>query len=263
MSRTDWKYSLFTLLFVTLVTGIIVVGYCMKDYPANTTIELTEKSQSTTKSPHQLSAKKQQMIDLLLPAIQQNNRAILASRKRLLAMTNQSTSKLSQTDAAQLVALASDYKLKGYRDKPDTEILSELLIRIDIIPAGLALGQAALESAWGASRFAQQGNNYFGLWCNTPGCGLVPKLRVEGATHEVESFDSIKANVATYMHHINTRSAYAALRRIRAANRAENIQPTAIALSEGLEKYSGIGHAYVIRLQALIRHNHFSHYSSF
>lgn len=31
------------------------------------------------------------------------------------------------------------------------------------LPAGVTVAQAALESAWGASRLAQKANNYFGI----------------------------------------------------------------------------------------------------
>ena len=41
--------------------------------------------------------------------------------------------------------------------------------------------QAANESAWGTSRFARIGLNFFGQWCYSKGCGMVPKRRNTGA----------------------------------------------------------------------------------
>ena len=52
--------------------------------------------------------------------------------------------------------------------------VSESLYKLDIIPAGLALGQAAYESGYATSRFAAQGNALFGQW-TFGGDGLVPE----------------------------------------------------------------------------------------
>ena len=35
---------------------------------------------------------------------------------------------------------------------------------MDIIPVSLAIAQAAIESGWGTSRFALEGNALFGQW---------------------------------------------------------------------------------------------------
>jgi hypothetical protein len=55
-----------------------------------------------------------------------------------------------------------------------SDVLEEALYKLDIIPAGLALGQAAYESGYGTSRFAVQGNALFGQW-TYGGKGLVPE----------------------------------------------------------------------------------------
>jgi len=39
-----------------------------------------------------------------------------------------------------------------------------LLLRVDIVPPGLALGQGVYESGYGSSRFALTGNALFGQW---------------------------------------------------------------------------------------------------
>lgn len=41
--------------------------------------------------------------------------------------------------------------------------LEEFMLRAQVIPEGMAVAQAVLESGWGSSRFAQAGNNTFGL----------------------------------------------------------------------------------------------------
>lgn len=115
--------------------------------------------------------------------------------------------------------------------------------------------QAANESAWGQSRFAQQGNNLFGQWCFSEGCGLVPSQRGSDADHEVRTFDSINDSVASYLHNLNTSHAYADLRDIRADLRANNQPFDALMLAEGLSQYSTRGEEYVEEIQMMIRSN--------
>jgi Bax protein len=50
--------------------------------------------------------------------------------------------------------------MKKYR----TSNAEELLNRVDVVPVSLILGQSAIESSWGGSRFARAGNNLFGIW---------------------------------------------------------------------------------------------------
>src|SRR5690606_39546165 len=92
-------------------------------------------------------------------------------------------------DREWLETMGKRYRLPEV-EQVDEEWMTILLRRLDIIPADLALAQAAMESAWGGSRFAREGNNYFGQWCFSKGCGLVPEKRPAGARYEVQRFDS-------------------------------------------------------------------------
>ena len=61
-----------------------------------------------------------------------------------------------------------DALIEEYRIDPEEDLvamIARLMRRVDIIPIELVLMQAANESAWGTSRFAQKGYNFFGLWC--------------------------------------------------------------------------------------------------
>jgi Bax protein len=127
-----------------------------------------------------------------------------------------------------------------------------LLQRVDVVPVSLVVAQAANESAWGKSRFAREGNNLFGIWCYTEGCGIVPKLRKDEAKHEVRRYDSFKDSVVDYMKNINRHRAYQKLREIRAAERAAGRQLSGHRLAAGLGKYSEIGDDYIKRIRAII-----------
>ena len=54
--------------------------------------------------------------------------------------------------------------------KYKAETLDALLIKVDKIPVSLALAQAAIESGWGTSRFAYEGNALLG---NTFGAQII------------------------------------------------------------------------------------------
>ena len=135
-----------------------------------------------------------------------------------------------------------------------------LLRRVDVVPPSLALAQAANESAWGTSRFARDGNNYFGQWCFEQGCGLVPKRRDEGRAHEVATFSSPVESVERYMANLNTHDAYRPLRERREQLRESEAPITGIQLAAGLEKYSERGEEYIAELRSMIRFNNLGAY---
>lgn len=131
-----------------------------------------------------------------------------------------------------------------------------LLYKVDIIPTSMVLAQAAVESAWGTSRFAQQANNYFGQWCFTEGCGIVPRQRSSGAAHEVKIFDSPKQAVQAYFLNINSHPAYEPAREIRASAYENDHIVAGSDMVGGLLSYSGIGEHYIEELRSIIRVNH-------
>jgi Bax protein len=208
-------------------------------------------------------ARKAHLINLLLPAIQHNNRALLVKRERLEKLHQQivSGSALAQRDRAWLEELSERYRL-DIPDTPNSTWSRTLLRRVDIVPADLALAQGALESAWGTSRFAVEGNNYFGHWCFVPGCGLIPSQRRDGARHEVARFSSAAESVRRYMHNLNSHPRYTELRLIREQAREHNQPLSGVDLAAGLEGYSELGDTYIDMIRSMIRHNQFSRFDN-
>ncbi len=206
--------------------------------------------------------KKRAFFEYMLPYIRAANESILAERALLLALSSrlETGSELSQKDLDKVQALAQRYRVEN----PEIVLeatLEVLLRRIDVIPASLALAQAANESAWGTARFAREGNNYFGTWCWSSDCGMVPEKRDAEKKHEVTYFQTTEDNVRFYMLNLNRHYAYAALRQKRMLLR-ENGEPiTGIELAEGLEPYSERGEAYVDEIQSMIRYNQLQRYS--
>jgi Bax protein len=206
-----------------------------------------------------VKAKKTAFFGYMLPLVQARNTHILAQRQQLLALSAQADKELSAGNTSLLTELAAAYRLSG-SELSNQDLINELLLRADTVPPSLALAQAAVESAWGTSRFAVQANNLFGQWCYEKGCGLVPKRRNSGANHEVAKFDSVSDAVHSYMRNINTHRAYQDLRESRAELRAEDDTVTGHILAEGLLRYSERGMDYVHELQAVIRVNKLTPY---
>jgi hypothetical protein len=104
---------------------------------------------------------------LIAPIVLRINELILEDRVRAKELTERIAKGLSVTpeDQAWLTELAVKYKvLESSSERLDSDAFAELLMRIDIVPPSLSLAQAAIESGWGTSRFAAQGNALFGQW---------------------------------------------------------------------------------------------------
>jgi Bax protein len=204
----------------------------------------------------QMSDRKRQFITALLPHIEQENRRLIELRNTVSDIIEKLETNKTVDESAQqqLNRLAASYRIDGdpLRDRSARD---ELLRKIDIIPASLALAQAANESAWGESRFAQEANNLFGIWTYDQAKGLKPKNRETGKTHLVRIFDDIGASVRYYMHNLNSHPAYRELRQIRQRLRASGKDINGYALAAGLEKYSAQGQVYIELIRELIEQN--------
>ncbi|MEZ9579588.1 MULTISPECIES: glucosaminidase domain-containing protein [unclassified Vibrio] len=206
-----------------------------------------------------VNEKKDTFFSFLRPSINIENKRITKERAFLTKLSESGLSSIDSEDASYAKRLGKLYSLPVPSEGLDQVWLTEMLNRVNVLPEALVLTQAANESAWGTSRFATKANNYFGHWCYTKGCGLVPLQRNEGSSHEVATFSSSQESVHRYFMNLNRNRAYADLRAIRAklAAQGDDLLTTATAteLTNGLLKYSERGSDYVTDLQAMIRHN--------
>lgn len=202
--------------------------------------------------------RKQAFIGYFVPLITATNSEILKDRETALELHN-SSADLGFFERRSLHSLAENYALQEF-DEENTQHWKELLKRVNTVPPSLALAQAANESAWGTSRFATEGNNYFGQWCFKPGCGLVPKSRTAGKTHEVAKFSSPAESVKAYVDNLNRNSAYESLRSLRAQRAEKSGSYSGIELAGGLLSYSERGQEYILEIQSMIRNNKLEQY---
>jgi len=197
-----------------------------------------------------VNAKKTAFFNYLQPAFDVVTTEVLA--ERALLTTWQTKATLTSDEQAQLQAMADMYKVTADTDQ---QVIATLLAQVDVIPEELVFSQSANETGWGTSRFAKEGHNFFGQWCFSKGCGIVPNQRDQGAAHEVASFDSIEASVRSYFRNINRNQSYLPLRDIRTELRASGQTINACALAAGLINYSERKEAYITEIRAMIRHN--------
>ncbi|GAA0852182.1 glucosaminidase domain-containing protein [Aliiglaciecola litoralis] len=251
-----------TYLALIWIFGVVAFAYPFL-FPPSEEIEIdefavyefVEPEMPDFKAITDIKARKKAFFDYLLPAVAYQNRIIYEKRRFLMGLQD----KLKQQqrfDAQELQTLET--LVKDYRVEPDGDFaatLSILLKRIDVIPAELVLMQAANESAWGTSRFAREGYNFFGLWCFRRGCGFVPRQRNDGAAHEVAKFKNLRHAVRTYFRNINRHYAYKDLRNIRLSLRENDRRISAVELAKGLGRYSERGDEYIKELIQMIRYN--------
>lgn len=200
-----------------------------------------------TSSKLPAATKKSIFFRLMAPLILISNENILQLRELI---------KDEPLDSSKLRALAVKYRVI----KDEKETLTEahrktLLTRVDIIPASLALAQAAEESGWATSRFALEGNAFFGQW-DFSGNGMKPQQhRAQLGQYAVAQFDTPLDSVEAYMFNINTNNAYKKLRTLRNEMRINGRQITGYELAGTLDKYSERGDAYISGLRLMIRYN--------
>ena len=184
-------------------------------------------------------------IQIILPLVIKENNNIRLDRKKLFSILNK-----SKNTKVERVWLNSKFKQYGVINKD----LSTLKIRMDEVPVSMAIAQAAKETGWGTSRFAQEGNALFGQW-TWSGEGIKPSGADDDSTHKVMKFKVLQASVRAYQRNLNTHSSYKDFRGARAEMRDEGKKLDSIILSEHLDKYAETGKEYVKVLQQIIRQN--------
>ena len=189
--------------------------------------------------------RKEFFIQIILPLILQENNNIKIDRKRLFSIINK-----NNNTRLEKKWLEKKYKQYGVVSKD----LSLLKIRMDEIPVSLAIAQAAKETGWGTSRFAQEGNALFGQW-TWSGEGLKPKEADESKGHKVMKFNVLQASVRAYQRNLNTHKSYKNFRLARAELRDRNKPLDSLILSKFLDNYAETGEKYVEVLQKIIKQN--------
>lgn len=199
---------------------------------------------------------------ITLPIIHESNRLILEDREMVINIEKKFLrADLNENEKNEVIRLSKKYKLDY--STIDLKLFRDLKQRINIIPISLALAQAIVESGWGQSRFALEGNALYGQWTTNEQKGIIPEDRDEDKTHAVRKFDNLKQSIQAYMHNINTHRAYYSFRVVRRiAERVQYTDPIS-AKVKFLAAYAEIGQKYVDKLELIIESNKLREFDRF
>jgi len=199
-----------------------------------------------------IKERKELFIRIILPLILQENEKIKEDREQLFKVLAKKSNSKQERNWLK-------WKFKEYKIKNSD--ISELKIRMDIIPVSLAIAQAAIESGWGTSRFALEGNALYGQWTWSDN-GLKPLNNSDDQDHKVMRFKILTASIKAYKKNLNTHSGYIEFREARANLRNRNERVTGLKLTQYLDKYSAQGKKYTEILKITIKKNSLSDFEN-
>ena len=176
--------------------------------------------------------RKYEFVEWILPIVERQNDQILQLRKIVLQIQRKEMFKIAITEDEQnfLNMLQLEYGGNSIQD---------LLERINIIPISMIIAQASLESGWGSSRFAVEGNNLFGIrtWTES-----TPHLLIKGIDKwpgwGVKVFASKCDSVKEYVRLLNEHPAYEDFRKARTNFHVKNLEPDPLILIQNIDKFS-------------------------
>lgn len=194
---------------------------------------------------------KEQFLERIYELIEDENTQILKEREFALNTIRNNFFELLNNDNLRnkLINIKEKYKI----DKLYS--IEEYDKKINIIPPSLALAQAAVESAWGRSRFYKEANNIFGHWTYNTKNGLVPKNRDLGKKHLIRIFSTLKESVQAYMLNLNRNKAYKEFQEQRYIANLKSLKIDGLELSKTMNNYSGIAQKYLDILESVILSN--------
>jgi len=225
----------------------------VQNYKSN--IEIKKSSTRIVKNNLEnfsIKDRKKKFIADLFPVIYSANQDIIEKRNIFFEIEKKiQSNNLNVLEAAILKKLFNEYKVKN-------NDLAELKKRIDIVPISLAIAQAAIESGWGTSRFAQEGNAYFGQKIIGIKVDGIRPNDSENPLIKVRIFENLNDSVKAYLNNLNTHFAYKNFRKSRNELRSFGKTLEGEVLANQLKKYSELGNEYIINVQEIIRKNNLS-----
>ena len=225
----------------------------VQNYKSN--IEIKKSSTRIVKNNLEnfsIKDRKKKFIANLFPVVHSANQDIIEKRNIFFEIEKKiQSNNLNVLEAAILKKLFNEYKVKN-------NDLAELKKRIDIVPISLAIAQAAIESGWGTSRFAQEGNAYFGQKIIGIKVDGIRPNDSENPLIKVRIFENLNDSVKAYLNNLNTHFAYKNFRKSRNELRSFGRTLEGEVLANQLKKYSELGNEYINNVQEIIRKNNLS-----
>lgn len=184
-------------------------------------------------------SKRQAFISTLVPIIEDIKESIEKDRKRVEIIYEKDKNLLSDEEKEFLEQKFIAYKVKNKN-------IQDLLVKMILPPTSLIIAQASLESGWGSSRIAKEGNNLFGMKSSLKDPNRAVKV---GKKEYYKKYETIGDSVADYVMTISRHNAYASLR--SGINNGEGT----LALVNYLSNYSELKGVYAKRLTQVVKSN--------
>lgn len=181
--------------------------------------------------------KKQIFIEVLIPIIDGIKAGINKEREYVETLLEKEN--LAEEEKKYLEEMFSKYNVKSLK-------IDDLLNNMIIPPTSLILAQASLESGWGRSKVAVEGNNLFGMRSTLKD----PKRAVKVGTKDFyKKYDTVEASVKDYIMTLSRHKSYVHLRG------GINSGKDSIELVKLLGNYSEVKNVYEQRLTQIIKKN--------
>jgi len=192
--------------------------------------------------------RKEIFIKILLADIARNNNKILEDRDHIIRINNRISNKknISEQEQAWLENIYKTYSCKTNNTK-------DLLMKVDIIPPSMAIAQSIVESGWGTSKFAIEGNSLFGEHYSSKASGKF--ITANNSDIKLRAFTNIYEAVKSYSLNINKHKAYQMFREMRFEMRKNKRNINSLELVETLVSYSELKDEYIQYLKNIIKHN--------
>jgi len=259
-----YQFRIFKLLF--FLAGLIFLMACSTNTPK---IEVQVSSPSTTDGIYlpedslvipvtydtlvslfdlSINERKEKFIALVLPSILITRFRLQNNLNRVKAITAGDTSGLKRRDKQFINLLKIKYK---------TSDLAELEKRLLPHPASIVIAQAAIESAWGTSRFFMEANNVFGVWSfNLHEPRIIANGSRNGTPIYLKKYISLLAAVEDYFL-VTAKGPYEDFRNKRAVT--QNV----FELLPTLTNYSELKAEYIKNLEKIIIKNNLTKFDTY
>ena len=187
-------------------------------------------------------SKKQIFIDTLILAIEKIRNKIETDKQYVISLIEKEV--LTEEEKLYLDEMFTRYKVKNKSGK-------ELVHKMVVPPTSFILGQASLESGWGNSKLAKEGNNLFAIRSTLKDKEKTVYL---GPNQCYKKYESIEDSLVDYIMTLSRHSSYSNLR--KAINNGEET----MVLVKHLGNYSEVKHIYEQRLSQIITKNNLVKY---
>lgn len=233
--------------------------FLLDDFFSNTSTSLIVFSSfpDDFNSMEPIEMKKELFKKVMINIIYIENKKILELRKRILSWW-------TKTDGEEV---SKDYWPEWLKEISRTynhnnNNIGNLLIKVDIIPISLALSQSIIESGWGSSRYARQGNAFFGQRTLDEDNSMTPLNQNSDAPIYIKKFRNLSESVESYIMNLNVHDAYKDFRENRKNMRMNGESIKGEILVNYLENYSERKTQYIDDVKEIIVTNGFNEFDN-